>query len=371
VNTELDRDDQDFEAFLRQFRPHAPKARRATLRNAVALAIAAAIVAAVFVPRISWQRPAVEVPEGTISSGVTRASSARASEQPAIERDVPVSSEGRVPAVAMVVASLPPAGSPDGAVKASARTDPALRKTLRAAAPLYPAAAARVGLEGRTELILTVTAAGDVTALRRKSSTVELRPGEAGAALRAKYYAANPLAFATAAEEAARTWRFEAGTSPMEVAVSFTFALTPGGGSSLVDTREKPSSPGVSEPAGARAPGLTTSAAGLPRAPGAAVRGTGQPLRAGEDIPPPVRLVSVNPVYPEQAKAGGIEGVVVLEILIGEDGLVLEARVVRSIPELDQAAVDAVLQWQYQPTLLNGNPVEVEMTVTINFTLQR
>ena len=42
----------------------------------------------------------------------------------------------------------------------------------------------------------------------------------------------------------------------------------------------------------------------------------------------------------------------------------------RSIPELDQAAIDAVLQWRYASTLLNGEPVEVEMVVTINFTLQ-
>ena len=75
------------------------------------------------------------------------------------------------------------------------------------------------------------------------------------------------------------------------------------------------------------------------------------------------------PVYPEAAKAAGIEGVVILEIVIGEDGSVIEVQVVRSIPELDQAAIDAVSQWQYEPTLLNGEPVEIEMTVTINFTL--
>jgi protein TonB len=75
-------------------------------------------------------------------------------------------------------------------------------------------------------------------------------------------------------------------------------------------------------------------------------------------------------VYPEDAKAAGIQGVVILEIVIGEDGSVIEANVLRSIPELDQAAIDAVTQWQYEPTLLNGAPVEVELTVTINFTLR-
>ena len=80
--------------------------------------------------------------------------------------------------------------------------------------------------------------------------------------------------------------------------------------------------------------------------------------------------MNVNPVYPEDAKAAGIEGIVVLDVVIGENGSVIEARVIRSIPELDQAAIDAVLQWQYEPTLLNGEPVEVEMNVTINFTLR-
>jgi TonB family protein len=93
-------------------------------------------------------------------------------------------------------------------------------------------------------------------------------------------------------------------------------------------------------------------------------------VRVGGAIKPPVRLVNVNPVYPEDARAAGVEGLVVLQIAIGEDGSVIEALVLRSIPMLDQAAIDAVIQWVYQPTLLNGMPVEVEMTVTINFTLR-
>jgi len=61
---------------------------------------------------------------------------------------------------------------------------------------------------------------------------------------------------------------------------------------------------------------------------------------------------------------------VILQARIGPDGHVTNARVLRSIPLLDQAAMDAVLQWEYQPTLLNGRPVPVLITVTINFTLQ-
>ena len=95
-----------------------------------------------------------------------------------------------------------------------------------------------------------------------------------------------------------------------------------------------------------------------------------QRLRVGGAIKAPTRLVNVNPVYPEDAKAAGIEGLVILEIVIGETGAVIETQVLRSIPELDQAAIDAVMQWRYEPTLLNGHPVEIEMEVTIHFTLQ-
>ena len=68
--------------------------------------------------------------------------------------------------------------------------------------------------------------------------------------------------------------------------------------------------------------------------------------------------------------AAKIEGVVILGIVIGEDGTVIDTTVLRSIPALDQAAVDAVRQWMFEPTVLNGEPVEIEMAVTINFTLQ-
>jgi TonB family protein len=94
-----------------------------------------------------------------------------------------------------------------------------------------------------------------------------------------------------------------------------------------------------------------------------------QRLKVGDNIKPPAIIVKVNPTYPQEAQDRRIQGVVVLAIVIGEDGSVIDTEVRRSVPELDQAAVDAVLQWEYERTLLNGKPVEVEMDVTINFTL--
>jgi periplasmic protein TonB len=77
----------------------------------------------------------------------------------------------------------------------------------------------------------------------------------------------------------------------------------------------------------------------------------------------------VKPIYPEQAKNAGIQGIVIIEAVIGTDGSVIEGRILRPVPELDKPALDAVMQWRYTPTLLNGEPVELIMTVTVTFSL--
>jgi TonB family protein len=92
-------------------------------------------------------------------------------------------------------------------------------------------------------------------------------------------------------------------------------------------------------------------------------------VRVGGNIRPPIRSRTVDPLYPPTAEAAGIQGVVILELHIDVDGAVSNARILRSIPLLDQAALDAVRQWRYQPTLLNGVPVPVILTATVNFTL--
>jgi TonB family protein len=91
-------------------------------------------------------------------------------------------------------------------------------------------------------------------------------------------------------------------------------------------------------------------------------------VRVGGQIKPPTKIKDVQPVYPAIARSARVAGVVTIEATIGPDGKVIDATVVRSIPLLDQAALDAVQQWEYTPTLLNGVPVPVLVTVTINFT---
>jgi TonB family protein len=93
-------------------------------------------------------------------------------------------------------------------------------------------------------------------------------------------------------------------------------------------------------------------------------------VRVGSEIKTPTKIKDVRPVYPLEALDARIQGVVVIEATIDRDGRVSDARVLRSIPQLDEAAMTAVRQWEFAPTMLNGAPVPVIMTVTVNFSVQ-
>ena len=94
------------------------------------------------------------------------------------------------------------------------------------------------------------------------------------------------------------------------------------------------------------------------------------PIRLHSGMKAPVKTTDVAPVYPVIARNVHKQGVVILEAVLNARGGVESVRVLRSIPLLDQAAVDAVQQWRFTPALLNGQPVPVVMTVTVNFMLQ-
>jgi protein TonB len=95
------------------------------------------------------------------------------------------------------------------------------------------------------------------------------------------------------------------------------------------------------------------------------------PVRLHAGIQPPVKIHDLAPLYPAVARSARAEGIVILEATIDTRGDVVAARVLRSVPLLDAAALDAVRQWRYTPARLNGEPVAVVVTVTVNFTLER
>jgi len=96
-----------------------------------------------------------------------------------------------------------------------------------------------------------------------------------------------------------------------------------------------------------------------------------KPVRPGGDIKMPTKIRDVAPEYPQIAQRATVEGIVIIEAVIATDGTVRDARVLRSIALLDRAALDAVRQWRYEPTRLNGVVVPVLVTVTVQFRLQR
>jgi TonB family protein len=107
--------------------------------------------------------------------------------------------------------------------------------------------------------------------------------------------------------------------------------------------------------------GMVGGTVGAPPPPG--------PIRVGGEIKEPRKTKHVDVVYPEIAKQARVQGIVILECTISPEGKVVDVHVLRGIPLLDQAAIDAVKQWEYSPTLLNDIPVPVIMTVTTNFRL--
>ena len=109
-----------------------------------------------------------------------------------------------------------------------------------------------------------------------------------------------------------------------------------------------------------------------PRPVPAATTGTPHRIRVGGNVQATKLLHMTHPVYPADAQAAGIEGAVMLRAVISMQGDLLGLAVINTSvdPELAQAAIDAVKQWRYQPTLLNGAPVEVVTTITVNFRLE-
>lgn len=92
-------------------------------------------------------------------------------------------------------------------------------------------------------------------------------------------------------------------------------------------------------------------------------------IRMGGKVQEAKLIHKVDPTYPDEAKAAHTKGTVLLRVIVATDGTPKEVQIVSGDPVLGKAAVDAVRQWRYQPTLLNGDPVEVDTTISIEFRL--
>jgi len=215
--------------------------------------------------------------------------------------------------------------------------------------PIYPAEANGIGAAGTVSLVAVVDEAGRVVEMRKPREPLILTPTPNSANETALRIARE--AFVRDAAGALRRWTYDPpARGPIAFTVSFSF---------------KPGAEATSSQSTTVTPPLTATTAG--RNANALV--AGQPVRVGEQIRAPTQIKKVQPNYPEIAMAARVQGIVILEATIGTDGRVTDAKVLRSIPLLDQAAIDAVRQWEYTPTLLNGVAVPVVMTVTQTFNL--
>jgi protein TonB len=221
--------------------------------------------------------------------------------------------------------------------------------------PAYPAEARAIEGSAIVTLRVTLDEAGRVAEIRQLNNpVVAVPPGTPR----------NPAALTSAADALGRSaiaavqqWTYD---PPAKGPITFTVMISfrPGVEPAITQDNSRPSLSGA----------VAGGAVGCVVGPGSAPAGNA-PVRVGGQIRQPTLLRRVNPLYPPEARAARVQGVVILEAVIGVDGRVCDARILRSIPLLDQAAIDAVRQWEYTPTLLNGAPVPVIMTVTVQFTL--
>ena len=96
---------------------------------------------------------------------------------------------------------------------------------------------------------------------------------------------------------------------------------------------------------------------------------TPQRVRVSAGVTEGLLIHKVQPTYPPLARSARIQGQVILQAVIGKDGTIQNLRAVSGHPMLTPAAIDAVRQWRYKPYFLNGEPVEVDTQITVNFTL--
>jgi protein TonB len=113
---------------------------------------------------------------------------------------------------------------------------------------------------------------------------------------------------------------------------------------------------------------------GLPEAPPPpppAPAAPSAPVRIGGKVQPPRLIDRVEPSYPPMAVSAHLQGIVILEAIVNEEGRVTEVKVLRSVnPLLDKEALNAVRQWRYAPVILNGTPVKFVLSVSLSFSLQ-
>jgi len=214
--------------------------------------------------------------------------------------------------------------------------------------PIYPPEALQAKLQGLVILTLQINPSGNV-------DNVSLMSG-------------HPM-LAPAAIEAAKQWKYKPyllNGQPVEVETTvrllFTVSRDQGYAGFVADA------PLDALPQSGIIGGVISSTAPAPP-PGTPAPALPHRIRVSSGVSTGLLKTKVNPIYPPEARDQHIQGVVVLQVKIDKDGNVYDVALISGHPLLAEAATDAVRQWKYRPYLLNGEPVEVETQVQVNFTL--
>lgn len=191
--------------------------------------------------------------------------------------------------------------------------------------------------------------------------------GKSGSVENLQVISGHPM-LVTAAIDAVKQWKYQPyllNGEPVEVETLITLNFKNGDKtvSGVVGN-----TPGVATPGGSGGSGpivgriVSTLPADFKPAPG-------QRIRVSSKVSQGLLEKKVDPQYPPDAKAQHIQGIVLLQVKIDKEGNVYDVQLISGHPQLAPAAVEAVKQWKYKPYLLNGNPVDVETQITVNFTL--
>jgi protein TonB len=190
----------------------------------------------------------------------------------------------------------------------------------------YPPEGLGFGASGRADFLVTVDGTGRIAEIRKLTDPIPISASRTPANPGVLYAAGD--AFIREAAAALRRWTFERpANGPIRFFIEFSFKP----GTEVVSTQY-----------------------------------ASRPLRVGS-VPGSPIVKRVEAIYPPAAQQARVTGTVILEIKVGVHGRVTDARVLRGIPLLDQAALDAVRQWEYRPTLLNGEFITTIRTVSVTF----
>ena len=181
-------------------------------------------------------------------------------------------------------------------------------------------------------------------------------------------YVSGPEELKQAAIDAVKQWQYKpemlAG-KPVEVGTTISLAFT----LKKADAVATPAAPSDSNTGGASDAGMFDALNGRGPQPPPPPRVTPTRIKVGGKVMAAQLAHQVLPHYPEEAKYNHVTGKVLLHAIVGKDGSIQTLEAISGPKELVGAALDAVKQWRYKPTMLNGEPVEVDTTIEIIFSM--